>query len=119
MKLLADQDVYGQTVRFVADLGHEVVPIARIGLAEAEDTEVLRRAREEGRVFLTRDRDFGELVFLKGEGPGVIYLRILPSTMSAVHSELARVLREHEEEELLQSSVVVESGRYRVRRFSS
>src|SRR5262245_21208309 len=45
----------------------------------AEDTELLRVAHEQGRVFVTRDRDFGGLVFVQGSGPGVVYLRILPS----------------------------------------
>ena len=116
MRFLADQDVYGLTIRFLRNEGHDVLPVAGIGLAQAEDTELLSRARAEDRILLTRDRDYGELVFLKGEGPGVIYLRILPSTCEAVHSELVRVLATHSEEELRMSFVVVEPGRHRSRR---
>ena len=39
MKLLLDQDVYAVTARFLNDLGHDVVPVARIGLSQAEDEE--------------------------------------------------------------------------------
>jgi hypothetical protein len=33
MKFLLDQDVYAVTARFLNDLGHDVVPVALIGLA--------------------------------------------------------------------------------------
>jgi predicted nuclease of predicted toxin-antitoxin system len=57
MKLLLDQDVYAATARFLSDLGHEVVPVAQIGCAQAEDTDLLRIAQEQGRILVTRDRD--------------------------------------------------------------
>ena len=41
MKFLLDQDVYAVTARFLHDLGHHVVPVARIGLSQAEDEEIL------------------------------------------------------------------------------
>lgn len=61
MKFLADQDVYASTVRFVSGLGHDVVTAGQLGLAQAEDSELLRIAHEQGRIFLTRDRNFGAL----------------------------------------------------------
>jgi len=116
MKFLADQDVYNLTIRFLAGLGHDVVPVAHLGLAQADDVELLRVAHQESRIFVTRDRDFGALVFVQGKGPGVIYLRALPSTQNAVHSELERVLRLYGEQELAASFVVVEPGRHRIRK---
>src|SRR5437660_1031112 len=73
MKFLADQDVYASTVRFLSGLAHAVVTAGQLGLAKAEDTELLRVAHEQSRIFVTRDRDFGGLVFVQGSGPGVIY----------------------------------------------
>jgi predicted nuclease of predicted toxin-antitoxin system len=61
MKFLLDQDVYGTTLRFLGDLGHDVIPVAQIGLAQASDEELLKTAQELGRIFVTRDRDFGSL----------------------------------------------------------
>jgi predicted nuclease of predicted toxin-antitoxin system len=80
VRFLADQDVYAGTIRFLSVLGHEVVPAARLGLARAPDADLLRVAHEQQRIFLTRDRDFGALVFARGGESGVIYLRMLPST---------------------------------------
>ena len=117
MRFLADQDVYGLTVRLLVGLGHDVVPVAHIGLAQEDDAELLRVAHQQGRIFITRDRDFGALVFVAGSGPGVIYLRILPSTQNSVHAELERVLTLYSEQELQSAFVVIEPGRHRIRKF--
>jgi predicted nuclease of predicted toxin-antitoxin system len=116
MKFLADQDVYATTIGFLSGLGHDVVPAAQLGMAQAEDAELLRVAHEQGRIFVTRDRDFGALVFVQGSGPGVIYLRMLPSTQNAVHAEFERVLTLYSEQELQASFVVIEPGRHRIRK---
>ena len=119
MKFLADQDVYATTVRFLSGLGHDVVTARQLGLAQAEDAEVLRVTHEQGRIFVTRDRDFGRLVFVQGSGPGVIYLRVVPSTQASVHAELARVLTLYGEQELQASFVVMEPGRHRIRKLAA
>jgi len=116
MKFLIDQDVYAATVRFLGDLGHDVIPVAQIGLSQADDEELLRLAQEQGRIFVTRDRDFGSLVFVKVIETGVLYLRLLPSTQNAVHRELERVLKAYPESELLRSFVVIEADGHRIRR---
>jgi predicted nuclease of predicted toxin-antitoxin system len=116
MKFLTDQDVYAATVRFLSGLGHDVLTAAQLGLARAEDAELLRVSQEQGRLFVTRDRDFGRLVFVQGGGAGVIYLRLLPSTVNAVHAELERVLGLYSEQELQGSFTVIEPGMHRIRR---
>ena len=116
MKFLADQDVYAITIVFLSGLGHDVVRAAQLGLAQAGDAELLRVAHEHGRIFVTRDRDFGALVFVQGSGPGVIYLRVLPATQNAVHTEFERVLTLYSEQELRASFVVIEPGRHRIRK---
>lgn len=39
MKFLLDQDVYAATARFLSALGHDVVPVAKIGLSRADDSD--------------------------------------------------------------------------------
>lgn len=116
MRLFLDQDVYSVTAKFLRDAGHDVITASDIGCSRATDTELLGFAHQEGRIMVTRDRDFGELVFLKDLGAGVIYLRISPSALQAGHQELERVLMTHSEAELRCAFVVVEPGRYRFRK---
>lgn len=116
MGFLLDQDVYGSTARFLIGLGHDVVPVSQIGYSQADDTDLLLLAHEQRRIMVTRDRDFGGLVFINNLGAGVIYLRILPSSQAVVHGELERVLQSHSEEELRGAFVVVEPGQHRFRK---
>lgn len=119
MKFLLDQDVYAATARLLIELGHDVVPVAKIGLSRASDSDLLQTANQQSRLFVTRDRDFGYLVFIQYQGTGVIYLRMLPSTQNSIHRELARVLSKYSEDELKQAFVVVEPGRHRFRKLTN
>src|SRR5262245_13453414 len=116
MKFLTDHDVYAVTSNFLKGLGHDVVGAFQLGLASAADAELLKVAQDQERILVTRDRDYGALVFAQGQATGVIYLRILPSSTKAVHDELARVLTIHSEQELKTSFVVIEPGRHRIRK---
>ncbi len=116
MRLLLDQDVYETTARFLIDLQHDVVRVAELGMAQASDEENLKKALELNRVFVTRDRDYGNLVFVKGIRSGVLYLRILPSIINQVHTELERVLNLYDEQKLKSAFVVIEAERHRFRK---
>ena len=116
MKLLLDQDVYALTERFLREQGYDIKTASELGLARADDSELLKFAGEQGRYFITRDRDYGNLVFVLGSGSGVIYLRVLPSDMDEVHTELKKVLETYSEDELAKSFIVVEKGRHRIRK---
>ncbi|MBF2076253.1 MAG: DUF5615 family PIN-like protein, partial [Synechococcales cyanobacterium C42_A2020_086] len=101
MRFLLDQDVYAITARFLSDAGHDVVLVSQIGLSQASDEE-------------TRDRDYGNLVFVRAIGYGVLYLRVLPSTAHSVHDELARVIQSYSEKGLAGAFVVVEPYGHRL-----
>jgi predicted nuclease of predicted toxin-antitoxin system len=116
MRLRADQDVYAVTIQFLRGLGHDVVTASEWGMSQSADSELLRAARADRRIFVTRDRGFGALVFVHALDAAVLYLRVLPSTLQAIHVELGRVLELYGEEELEAAFVVIEPGRHRVRR---
>lgn len=65
MKLLLDQDVYELTSRFLIGLEQDVLRVAELGMAQASDEENLLKAIELNRIFVTRDRDFGNWFLLK------------------------------------------------------
>lgn len=116
MRLLLDHDVYEVTVRFLMSLEHDLLRVAELGMAQASDEENLKKALELNRIFVTRDRDYGNLVFVKGIKSGVLYLRILPADTNFVHAELERVLDLYNEDELKSAFIVIEAGRHRFRK---
>lgn len=74
--LLADENIHPDVVARLRAAGKDVGTVQEEGLRAATDLDVLRRAREQGRVVLTHDRDFGLLALYGGEPyVGIIYLR--------------------------------------------
>ena len=118
MDLLLDQDVYGLTASFLKNNGHDVVTASEIGHASSSDSTLLKIAQKKHRIFITRDKDFGVLVFTRKIKTGVILLRISPSTINSCHKELDTVLKEHSFDELINEFIVVEPGRHRLRKIS-
>ena len=116
MRFLIDQDVYAVTANFLIDAGHDLILVSEINLAQASDEEILIVAQSENRILITRDRDYGNLVFVRRLGTGVIYLRVLPKTVNAVHNQLAGVIQTYSEGELKRAFVVVEPDGHRFRK---
>ncbi len=117
MRVLTDHDVYKVTVDFLKMNGRDVVTAKELGLQKSSDKELLEKAKATDRVLQTRDKDFGTMVFLRKElCPGVIYLKITPSTMNAVHNELRKIMEKYAEKDLKTVFSVVEPHRYRIRR---
>jgi predicted nuclease of predicted toxin-antitoxin system len=116
MRFLVDHDVYAVTIEWLRQQGHDVVTAKDLCMQQAADEELLAKAKELDRLFLSRDKDFGALVFLHAAGSsGVIFLRVTPITIEEVHSELRRLLNEQTEGELNTLYCVIEPHRRRVR----
>jgi len=116
MRFLIDQDVYQLTIEFIKDLGHEVIPVKNVGLATDSDETILAYALNHKLILVTRDNDYGALVFLMHKKHyGVIFLKIEPRYVDIVHDELKRVLRKYSKEKFTNSFVVVEVARHRIR----
>ena len=114
MKLLLDQDVYEVTASFLIGLGFDVVRVVNLEWLSFRRGELAKGYRVESH-FVTRDRDYGDLVFVKGIKSGVLYLRVVPAEIDKVHSELERVLMLYDDADLKSAFVVVEAGRHRFR----
>ena len=93
MKFLLEQDVSAVTERFLREKSQDVITASLLDLSRAKVSGLLKITNEQGWIFVTRDRDFGNLVFVRGVGGGVLYLRMLPSTMEDVHNEMMNVLK--------------------------
>ena len=77
MRILADENFAGDAVIALRERGHDVAWV-RSDAPGSSDLEVIARAQAEGRVLVTFDKDFGELVFRSGlsASSGVVLFRI-------------------------------------------
>ena len=78
MKLIADENMDRKIVEFLRQQGHDVLWMVELA-PSTPDIDILKLAQPEARIIITRDNDFGELIFLrKLFAAGIILLRILP-----------------------------------------
>ena len=76
MKILVDAHIGRLIVGFLEGLGHDVLRATTLP-RKTPDAAILRMAVAEGRIVITSDKDFGELVFrLHEPAKGIILLRI-------------------------------------------
>lgn len=77
MRFLLDESADFRLGRYLETLGHDVTAISRDYPQALEDQEVLAIAVREERILITRDRDFGELIFRQQQvHRGVILFRL-------------------------------------------
>lgn len=95
-----------KVVAFLADLGHDAVHLHEQGLDRLPDAEILKKARDEGRVLLTHDLDFGELVAASGERlPSAVIFRLRNMQPNQVNHYLQSVVTRYRD--ALEDGVVV------------
>ena len=89
MKLLADENVPLGTVTALRRSGEDVLAVAEVSPGAA-DEDVLRLGSTQGRVIVTFDRDYGELVFRRHLAPpaGVLYLRFVPDSAGELATQV-------------------------------
>jgi predicted nuclease of predicted toxin-antitoxin system len=114
MQFLADESCDFNFVRALRAAGHDVLAVAEIALS-AEDPEVIRLAVEQGRVLLTEDKDFGQLVFA-GAAPsaGVVLSRYPASARQVAIQTLVQLVQE-KGNQLHDCFAVVEPGKVRLK----
>jgi predicted nuclease of predicted toxin-antitoxin system len=62
MRLLVNENVSATVIQALRQRGHDVLS-AKESMRGESDSAVLLRARQEGRLVVTHDKDFGELAF--------------------------------------------------------
>ena len=113
MLFLADESCDFAVVRALRDEGHDVLGVAEAARG-AKDPEVVRLARDEGRVLLTEDKDFGWYVYVAGEREvGVVLIRFPSGSRRVLGSAVLEAVRSADDR-LLRSFTVIEPGRVRV-----
>jgi predicted nuclease of predicted toxin-antitoxin system len=89
MRLLADENLHAGLVEWLRSNGHDVLYAAE-SMAAAPDELLLGRARDEGRVVVTDDKDFGDLVVHRRlSTAGVLLLRLSAPSLAVRIARIA------------------------------
>lgn len=98
MRLLANENVPAAAVAALRQAGHDVAWVAEVARGSADEA-VVRAARDQGRILVTFDKDFGELAFRSGLTAecGVILCRFRPASASVAAERLVLALASRED----------------------
>ena len=117
MKLLLDENLSQQHALELKMEGHDAVAVREVGLSGASDGEVLRFAVENGRVLVTLDADFANVMRFPPERTlGVIRLKVHPATEERIRQAVRRALLFHRNIDMTGRLAVVDDDKIRIRR---
>jgi len=84
VQFLADESCYCAVVKALRAAGHDVSAVAE-SRRGADDETVIALAREQGRILLTEDKDFGKLAYADGhDTTGVLLIRFSAGARSTL-----------------------------------
>ena len=117
IRFLADENVTHLVVARLTAAGFDIVEVAA-GHSGASDADVLAVAAREGRILITEDRDFGELVIRQRHPvPGVVLLE-LDRLSNLTEADAVVTIVTSNVDRLPGALTVIEPGRVRFRPLS-
>ncbi len=117
MKFLADMGVSPLTVLALRQAGYDTVHLYEQRLETLPDSLILAKAKQEERIILTFDLDFGDLLAVSRENlPSIVIFRVQNARPEFVSTRLLSILSKCEEDLEAGAIVIVNDTRYRLRR---
>jgi predicted nuclease of predicted toxin-antitoxin system len=93
VKLLLDENLSHKQAAELRNLGFDALAVIEAGLGGQPDPVIRAYAVETGRVLLTLDADFGDILrFPVADTPGVIRLKVHPPTEHAIRAQILKTL---------------------------
>lgn len=95
MKFLADENIDQPLVLELRSLGFDVLAVSE-SFPSINDDKVLELARIEGRLLITSDKDFGELVYRNGlVHEGILLLRLSELSTNTLVKVVSEFIQSH------------------------
>jgi predicted nuclease of predicted toxin-antitoxin system len=94
----------------------DVKHTSQVGLDNTDDDIIYEWAQQKQAIIITFDEDFADKRFFSTQDhPGVVRLRVWPTTIEEIKDSLQRLLSEFKEEDLFGALVIIDRQRIRVR----
>jgi predicted nuclease of predicted toxin-antitoxin system len=112
LRLYLDQMLRLDVGQALRGEGHDVIRTSEVGQARADDYEILQKAIAVNRILVTLDEHFGDWVILPlSKHPGVIRLKVQPTTSKNTIKLLLPFLRIHSSEQFKNHLVILSPKR--------
>jgi predicted nuclease of predicted toxin-antitoxin system len=96
MKFLGDMGISPRTIQLLREQGYDAIHLVEQKLERMSDPRILEKARQEGRILLTVDLDFAQLLAISGQSlPSVILFRLGNVSREIVNIRLLSVLGDY------------------------
>lgn len=116
VRVLLDQGLPRSAAGLLRGKGVDTLHTGEIGLARAEDAVILKRGVDEGRLIVTLDADFHQLLALaNAKSPSVIRIRIEGLHSADLAQLIFAILQHHVRDLLTGVAMSVTDDRIRVR----
>jgi predicted nuclease of predicted toxin-antitoxin system len=114
VQFIVDESTGVAVVEYRRSVGHDVLAVAE-AMPQADGPDILARAASEGRILVTNDKDFGELVFRNGQAHGGVVLLRLQDESSANRVRVIKALLEQHADRLAGCFTVATERGVRIR----
>lgn len=112
LKLYLDQMIPSEVARELREQGHDVLRVSETGQNRADDLQILEKAISENRILITLDEHFGDWVVLPlSRHPGVIRLKVTPTTTGKISNLLLPFLSLHTSDRFKDHMVILSEKR--------
>ena len=116
MKFLMDENLSPVHARMLCAIDHHAVSVWELGLSGADDPMARAAAIEGGRILVTLDGDFANILrYPPANTPGTVRLRLHPPTEEAINAALLFAVSRLAQMSLDGKLVVVDERRIRIR----
>jgi predicted nuclease of predicted toxin-antitoxin system len=116
VKLFLDENLSPQHAAELRIEGHDAVAVLGAGLSGATDEQVLRFAVDSGRVLVTLDADFANVMrFPPEQTLGVVRLKVHPASEERIRQAIRRALLFLQNVDMAGRLAVVDDEKIRIR----
>lgn len=111
-RLYLDQMLAVDVAASLKSAGHDAVRASECGQARADDRQILEFAIDQNRILITLDEHFGDWVVLPlRHHPGVVRLKVHPTTSRNVIDLLVPFLERHSADDFVDNLVILSATR--------
>lgn len=117
MKFFANENLFDPIIRYLRDIGHDVVSLREAGLSGISDDKVYKLASKEKLVIITMDKDFSRVFRFSPElCGGIIVVKIYKRTVKETLQIFKQFFETIREDEIKRNLVIITPEGVRIRR---